>query len=195
MTGTPPAGSAARLRPAIFLDRDGTLVDDPGYLGNPADVRLLPRAAEAVAGFGRAGFALIVVTNQAGIAKGYFTVEDYRKVERRVAELIEAGGGRLDAVYFCPHHPEVTGSCDCRKPGLRLYQQAIREHHLDPARSWWIGDRLSDLLPARALGGRGLLVRTGHGAESTTQAAAERFEVAEDLREGLRVVLAKTASR
>jgi D-glycero-D-manno-heptose 1,7-bisphosphate phosphatase len=190
-----PAGSAPRLRPAVFLDRDGTLVDDPGYLGNPADVRLLPGAARAVADFGRAGFATIVVTNQGGLAKGLFTLEAYRSVERRVAELVEAEGGRLDAVYFCPHHPDLSGPCDCRKPGLELYRRAIREEGIDPVRSWWIGDRLTDLQPSRALGGRGLLVRTGHGRENAAQAAAEGFETAEDLREGLRRILELTATR
>lgn len=168
-------------RPAAFLDRDGTLVDDPGFLRDPAQVRLLPGAAEAVARLNQAGFAVVVVTNQSGIAQGFITESEYAEVERRVSELCAAAGARIDATYHCPHYPAVSGPCDCRKPGTRLYRQAAAALGLDLARSWGIGDRLSDLEPVRALGGQAILVRTGTGEQHAGPAVLAGFPVEADL--------------
>lgn len=173
--------TASAGRPAVFLDRDGTLVDDPGFLRDREGVRLLPGAAAAVVRLNAAGYAVVVVTNQSGLAQGFITPTEYREVERRVGELCELGGARLDATYHCPHYPAVTGPCDCRKPGTLLYRQAIADLGLDPDRSWGIGDRLTDLEPVRALGGRAILVRTGTGAEHAAHAAAAGFPVVADL--------------
>lgn len=174
MSGTPS-------RPAAFLDRDGTIVDDPGFLSEPDQVRLLPGAAEAIARLNRAGVAVVVVTNQSGIAQGFITDAQYAGVERRVAELCAAAGARIDATYHCPHHPTVSGPCDCRKPGTLLYRQAAEALGLDLIRSWGVGDRVSDLEPVRGLGGRGILVGTGTGAEHAGRAALAGFPVEADL--------------
>jgi D-glycero-D-manno-heptose 1,7-bisphosphate phosphatase len=166
-------------RPAVFLDRDGTLVVERNYLADPARVELVPGACEALRRLREAGFALIVVTNQSGIARGLYGEADYLAVRERIREMLLACGVRIDGVYHCPHHPDFTGECECRKPGTLLFERAAREHDLDPRRSWFIGDRLKDVQPARAMGGAGLLVRTGYGRE--TEAAAYGFEVVEDI--------------
>lgn len=162
--------SPERARPAAFLDRDGTLIAERRYLADPDGVELLDGAAAALRDLARAGFALVVVTNQSGIARGYYTEADFHAVQRRVEERFAAEGVRFDAVYFCPHHPEVTGRCECRKPALGMYRRAARELALDLARSVYVGDKPSDVLPALALGGAGFLVRTGHGAAHAGEA-------------------------
>ncbi|MGE5761952.1 MAG: D-glycero-alpha-D-manno-heptose-1,7-bisphosphate 7-phosphatase [Gemmatimonadota bacterium] len=174
---------ADEQRRAVFLDRDGTIVDDPppGYLKDPAAVRLLPGAAAAIRRLNEAGWLAVVVSNQSGIARGLYTEADYRAVERRVTELLAEGRARLDSSFFCPHHPEFTGPCLCRKPGTRLFEEAAAHLGIDPTRSWFVGDRPSDVAPARRLGGRGLLVLTGEGARHRAQAEALGAEVATDL--------------
>lgn len=151
---------------AVFLDRDGTLIEDTGYISDPAKVRLLPGAAAAVARLNAAGWRVIVVTNQSGIARGLITEAQYRAVEQRVDEMLAEHGARIDAHYFCPHLPEVTGPCDCRKPGAALYQEAARDFSLDLSQCWWVGDRVRDVEPAIALGGRGVLLASEGDSQS-----------------------------
>ena len=151
-------------RPAVFLDRDGTIIEDTGYVADPAAVRLLPRAADAIARLNRAGVAAIVVTNQSGIARGLFDEAAYAAVTRRLDALLAAEGGRIDARYHCPHHPDFTGPCECRKPGSLLYRRAAAEHGLHLPHCWWVGDRLRDVIPAERLGGRGLLIGPAEAA-------------------------------
>jgi D-glycero-D-manno-heptose 1,7-bisphosphate phosphatase len=157
------------------------MVNDPGFLRDPADVVLLPGAAGAIAQLNRAGMAAIVVTNQSGIARGLILPEEYRAVEQRIGELLAAEGASLDATFHCPHYPAITGPCDCRKPGTLLYRQAAEEFHLDLARCWAVGDRLTDLEAVRRLGGRGILVRTGAGEAYAGDAVREGYGVARDL--------------
>jgi D-glycero-D-manno-heptose 1,7-bisphosphate phosphatase len=175
-----PAGPPAR-RPAVFLDRDGTLVEDPGYLDDPSRVRLLPGAGEAVAALKQAGYLVIIVTNQSGIARGLITPEQYEAVAARTAELLAQAGGAPDAQYHCPHLPEISGPCGCRKPGLDLYRQAISRFGIDPARSWWVGDRETDLLPASALGGRGIGIGATLAGRHAGGDPAPPFQVERDL--------------
>jgi D-glycero-D-manno-heptose 1,7-bisphosphate phosphatase len=164
-------------RRAVFLDRDGTIIEDAGYLRDPAGVRLLPGAAHAIRHLNEHGLIAVVATNQSGIARGLLTLDEYNATERRVDELLTLEGARLDAHYFCPHLPELNGPCDCRKPGSLLYRQAAERFGIDLSRSWWVGDRLRDVLPAEGFGGRGILVGTTEpeGAESN------RFLRARDL--------------
>ncbi|PYO41663.1 MAG: hypothetical protein DMD33_13225 [Gemmatimonadetes bacterium] len=174
---------ADHARRAVFLDRDGTIVDDPppGFLHEPDKVRLLPGAAEAIHQLNHAGWLVIVVSNQSGIARGVYDATAYRTVQRRLAELLAEQGARLDGEYFCPHHPEFTGPCECRKPGVKLFRDAEAALGLNLRRSYWVGDRVSDLSPALALGGRGLLVETGRGAMQVGKARALGFAVVADL--------------
>ena len=170
---------SAELRPAAFLDRDGTVIREKHYLSDPEGVELLPGAAE---GLGRlaARFALVIVSNQSGIARGLFTARQREAVQRRVEELLAAEGIRLAGEYHCPHNPELTGPCDCRKPGTALHRRAAAELRLDLHRSIYVGDRLSDVEPAAVLGGRAFLVRTGYGAEEAAR-APEWVRVVPDL--------------
>jgi D-glycero-D-manno-heptose 1,7-bisphosphate phosphatase len=152
-------------RPAVFLDRDGTIIVERHYLAEPAGVELLPGAAEGLRALADAGFALVVVTNQSGIARGLFTQADLRAVQERLDALLARHGVTLEATYYCPHHPDRDGPCECRKPGTALFRQAARELGLDLRRSIFIGDRLRDVQPAFELGGRAVLVRTGYGSD------------------------------
>jgi D-glycero-D-manno-heptose 1,7-bisphosphate phosphatase len=166
---------------AVFLDRDGTIVEDPGYLHEPAKVKLLTGAAEAIRRLNDAGYVVVTVSNQSGIARGLYTLADYEAVERRLGELLTAQGARLDASFVCPHHPQFTGPCDCRKPGTKLFRDAKAALGIDFAQSWWVGDRLSDVQPARVLGGRAVLVTTGLGNLHQGQARASNVTVVADL--------------
>ncbi len=143
---------------AVFLDRDGTLIEDVSYLRDPAQVRLLPGAGVAVRRLNEAGLLAIVATNQSGIARGLISEEQYLGTERRLDELLAEHGAALDAHFHCPHLPEIDGPCRCRKPGPQLYEQAAARFGIDLAESWWVGDRLRDVEPARSFGGRGILV-------------------------------------
>ncbi len=145
-------------RAAVFLDRDGTIIEDVGYLGDPEQVRLLPGAAEAIGRLNRAGLLTVVVTNQSGIARGLFDEEAYQATRVRLDRLLADQGARLDGQYHCPHHPELSGPCECRKPGPLLYRRAAEDLAIDLTASWWVGDRLHDVQPAVALGGRGIVL-------------------------------------
>ena len=144
----------------MFLDRDGTLVHDRHYLSDPAALELLPGAAAAVARLNAAGLFVALVTNQSGIGRGYFGEAEYAAVHARLVELLAAEGARLDAEYHCPLAPGDPDPHGDRKPGAGMFLRAAREHGLDLAASWYVGDRVRDVAPARELGGRGILVRS-----------------------------------
>jgi D-glycero-D-manno-heptose 1,7-bisphosphate phosphatase len=176
-----PDARADAGRRAVFLDRDGTIVDDPGFLHEPGKVRLLPGAGEAIHELNQAGWLVITVSNQSGIARGLYDATAYGAVQRRLVELLAAYDARLDGAYFCPHHPEFTGPCECRKPGVLLFREAAAALGLELARCVWMGDRLSDVEPARQLGGRGFLVATGRGAAYAAQGRALGVPIVADL--------------
>jgi D-glycero-D-manno-heptose 1,7-bisphosphate phosphatase len=145
-------------RGAVFLDRDGTVIEDRHHLSDPEGVRLLPGAAEAVADLNRAGLPVLLITNQSGIGRGIFTEADFSAVQARVEELLARAGAHLDGVYLCPHSPDQQPPCECRKPGTALYRRAAAEHGVELAASAYIGDRLRDVLPAAELGGTPILL-------------------------------------
>ena len=154
---------------AVFLDRDGTLIEEVGYLDRPERVQLYPWAAGAIRALNQAGFRVVMITNQSGIARGFFTEAVVAEVHRHIADLLAVGGARIDAYYYCPHHregvvAEFARACDCRKPGRGLVDRAVHELGVDPERSFTVGDRWLDVALARNIGARGLLVRTGYGA-------------------------------
>ncbi|HEY8468342.1 MAG TPA: HAD family hydrolase [Longimicrobiales bacterium] len=188
--GPRSGGHPAAGRPAVFLDRDGTLVVERYYLADPARVELVEGAAAALRELAAAGYALVVVTNQSGIARGLYGEAEFRAVQRRIEELLRREGVELDGVYHCPHHPDYTGPCECRKPAPGLYRQAARELGLDLSRSVCIGDRLKDVLPARELGCAAILVRTGYGEEEA-RGAPEWVRVERDLAAAARAILAR----
>ena len=168
-------------RGAVFLDRDGTLIVDVEYARSPDQVQLIPGAAGAIRRLNEAKWPVIVVTNQSGIARGLLTHEDYAAVRDRLDALLRADAAHIDASYMCPHHPDFTGACECRKPGTLLFRRAAETHGLDPRSSWFIGDKLRDVAPARAFGGRGILVPSLDTTESDIAAARREFSVLDSL--------------
>jgi D-glycero-D-manno-heptose 1,7-bisphosphate phosphatase len=164
-------------RAAVFLDRDGTIIEDSGFIADPRKVRLLPGAAAAIRKLNERGFRVLVVTNQSGIARGLLSLDDYRATERRLDELLSTENAAVDGHYFCPHLPELSGPCECRKPGTLLYRQAAERFGVDLSRSWWVGDRLRDVTPAETFAGRGILV----GGTEPQGAEGDRFLRARDL--------------
>jgi D-glycero-D-manno-heptose 1,7-bisphosphate phosphatase len=162
----------------VFLDRDGTLIEEVGYLRTPDQVVLFPWSIDSVRALNRAGLPVVVITNQSGIARGFLTEAMVEEVHRHLSSLLAAGGARIDAYYYCPHHPagSVTAyvrSCDCRKPGCALIDRAAADLNLDPARSFVVGDKWIDVGAARSAGSRGILVRTGYGAGEEAQPQAD----------------------
>lgn len=155
-------------RPAVFLDRDGTLAHEVGYINHPSRFSLYPWAVDAVRLINRAGLLAVVVTNQAGVARGYFPESVIHEVHALLHAAMEAGGARLDGIYYCPHHPDVGEppyrlDCDCRKPRPGLLRRAAAELGADLSRSFMVGDRHGDLAVGWAVGARGVLVKTGYG--------------------------------
>jgi D-glycero-D-manno-heptose 1,7-bisphosphate phosphatase len=156
------------LKPAFFLDRDGTLSHEVGYVNHVSRFRLYPWAIDAVRTINRAGWLAVVVTNQAGAAHGYFPETLIVEVNETMRAAMTAGGARLDGIYVCPHHPtsgppSLRVDCECRKPKPGLVIRAARELGIDVARSWTIGDKPADVGLARSTGARACLVKTGYG--------------------------------
>ena len=168
------------LPTAVFLDRDGTIIEDRHYLSRPEEVKLIPGAADAIARINAQLVPVIVITNQSGIARGIFTEEDHQRVTERLDDLLRDRGAHLDASYYCPHAPEE--GCDCRKPGTLLFRQAARDNQdIDLSRALYIGDKLRDLEPGIALGGQPVLIPSPETPQSEIEAAKERARVAPSL--------------
>ena len=164
----PEEGQGRSPRRAVFLDRDGTIIEEVGYLDRAERVELYPWSIDAIRAFNRAGLAVVLVSNQSGIARGFFTEAVVDEVHRHMATILAEGGAHIDAYYYCPHHPDgkVAGyarACDCRKPGRGLVDRAVREFGVDPASSFVVGDRWFDVGLARRVGAEAVLVRTGYG--------------------------------
>lgn len=153
----------------VFLDRDGTINREVNYLHKPEDLEFLPGVAEAMGILKKSGFKLVVITNQAGVARGYYTCDDVELLHQYMNEQLEPLGAEVDAFYYCPHHP-VHGigaykvDCDCRKPGIGMFQMAEKRFRVDKAHSYMIGDKLIDVEAGKRYGITGILVGTGYGA-------------------------------
>ncbi|MGH7444766.1 MAG: D-glycero-alpha-D-manno-heptose-1,7-bisphosphate 7-phosphatase [Longimicrobiales bacterium] len=178
--------------PAVFLDRDGTLIEERSYLADPAGVRLLPGVVDGLRALRAAGYKLIVITNQSGIARGLINEAQYERVRARLDALLALGGVALDGVYHCPHHPAITGACACRKPGVELYERAATDHAIDLHRSAFVGDKPADVEPAAVLGGRAILVRTGYG-RMNERAVGAQVRVADDFAGAVEQILKSAA--
>lgn len=173
---------------AVFLDRDGTVIVECEYLSDPEQVQLIDGVPEALRRLHAAGWKLVIVTNQSGIARGLYTTEAFQTVQQRVEQALSAEGVTFDAVYYCPHHPDFTGPCECRKPGPGMYRRAERELGVDLSASVYIGDRRSDVEPAEVFGGRGFLVRTGYGLKNG-QTLPARTQSVRHLPEAVEILL------
>jgi D-glycero-D-manno-heptose 1,7-bisphosphate phosphatase len=185
-------------RPAIFMDRDGTLSHEIGYVNHPSRFRLFSYTVDAVRLVNRSPFLAVLVTNQAGVARGYFPESVIHEVHAGLVAALAAGGARLDGIYVCAHHPTAGAppyrqDCDCRKPRPGLVQRAAQDLGIDLGRSYVIGDRRGDLQLAWAVGARGVLVKSGYGLGELTYHAPswprQPDLVAEDLLEAVETIL------
>ena len=191
-------------RRAIIMDRDGTVCDEVGYVNHVDRVRLLPRAAAAIRAANEAGFQTVVVTNQAGVARGYFAESLVDEVHERVRELLAAEGARLDGIYCCLHHPEVGApayrkACTCRKPLPGLLERARDEMGIDLPASYMVGDSSKDLEAGHSAGTTNVLVLTGYGKGELTHQSrtwpVQPDHVADDLLDAVGWILAREAAR
>lgn len=173
--------SSPTTRRAAFLDRDGTVIEDANYLADPDLVRVLPGAVDAVRRLNDAGILTIVVTNQSGIALGLLSEAQYEATRARLDQLLRAGGARIDASYHCPHHPDITGPCQCRKPGSLLHRRAADEHGIDLSASLFVGDRERDIVPGIEHGGFVRLVPSASTPDRDLERARRRALVAPTL--------------
>ena len=186
------------MKRAVFLDRDGTVNEEVGYLSDLGQLRLLPDAGAAVRRLNEAGFAVVLVTNQSGVARGYFTESFVNDTHDLLTRMLAAEGARLDGIYYCPHHPKagnspLTTACDCRKPATGLLDRAARDLHIDLRGSYMVGDKWSDVELGQRAGCRAILVRTGfaHDDPGNSRPAHLRDpdHVAHDLAEAVDWVL------
>jgi len=183
-------------RPAVFLDRDGTLIEECGYLDRLELLALFPWTTDALRLLNRAGFVTVVVTNQAAIGRGMIDEPFLHSVHAALDARLAQGGARIDRYYYCPHFPDASVErfrqvCRCRKPGPGMIEQACRELDLDPAQSVMVGDRWLDVACGHAAGTRGVLVRTGHGAHEaeTAPASAQADAILNNLMEAVGWIL------
>jgi D-glycero-D-manno-heptose 1,7-bisphosphate phosphatase len=185
---------------AIILDKDGTLIQDVPYNVDPAHIRLMPGAAAGLRRLARAGYKLFVVTNQSGVARGLFREEALLPVKDRLHQLLSKEGVCLQGFYYCPHHPEGQApryaiACECRKPQPGLVLRAAREHALDLADSWTIGDILDDIEAGRRAGCKTILINNGHETEWVISPLREPDYVAGDLEKAADIILGGHADR
>lgn len=187
--------------PAVFLDRDGTLIEECGYLDRLDSLHVFPWTADAIRLLNRAGFATVVITNQAAIGRGIIDEPFLRAVHDALDARLALGNARIDAYYFCPHHPEAQDeryrqTCRCRKPGPGMIEQACRDLNIDPSRSVMVGDRWLDVGCGQAAGTRTVLVRTGHGGHEVERppAGAHADAILNNLMEAVGWIL-RTCSR
>ncbi len=190
-------------KPAVFLDRDGTINEQMGYINHTCRFKLLPGAADAIKRLNDAGIPVVVVSNQSGLARGYFPEELLTAVHEKMNTLLAENGAHVDAIYYCPHHPEAKEerfrvTCDCRKPKPGLVLQASEEMGLDPEQSYLVGDRWSDIKTAANCGATSVLVRTGYG-RGDEQYIGPQQEIqpdlkADDLLEAVTLILGRMVS-
>ncbi len=194
--------SPPSLRPAVFLDRDGNLNEDVGYLSELSQLTLYPWAIDAVRLLNRAGYLVVVITNQGGIGRGVIRPEFVPDLHAEIDRRLVLGGAKVDAWYYCPHHPEgiVEGlrlQCRCRKPETGMVDDAARDLGIDLTRSWVIGDKWGDVQVGERMGGRSILVRTGWGVlEEAVRPEGQAVEaVCDSLADAVAVVLDRDGGR
>ncbi|MES9995726.1 HAD-IIIA family hydrolase [Desulfovibrio aminophilus] len=172
--------------PVVLLDRDGTIIVERHYLSDPAQVELLPHAAEGLLRLRRAGCKLAVITNQSGVGRGIFSLETLQRIHGRMLELLLAEGVEIEGIFFCPHTPEDR--CDCRKPLPGLIEQAAEALGFRPSECFVIGDKPCDVELGQAVGARTILVRSGYGAAVESAGECSPDHVADDLAKAARII-------
>jgi D-glycero-D-manno-heptose 1,7-bisphosphate phosphatase len=185
-------------KPAVFIDRDGTINEQMGYVNHVSRFRILPGVPQAIRMLNRQGFLVFVVSNQSGVARGYYPLELVRTLHQILVTRIKEKNGVIDGIFFCPHHPagsvpEFSRDCDCRKPKTGLIEQACRSFEIDLRRSFVVGDMCTDIELAHRAGLTGVLVKTGYGLGeieyTLPQKRAKPAHIAEDLLDGVRWIL------
>ena len=185
-------------RRAVFFDRDGTLNKEIGYLNHPGLLELYPFAGKAVGLVNRANLLTIVVTNQAGVAQGLFEEPALKKIHRQLSDRIQTAGGKLDGIFYCPHHPRAIVEtyrveCDCRKPGAGMLERAAAQFDIDLERSFMVGDRYVDIQAGHRAGARSVLVLTGFGKQEwecgRVQEQRQPDYVAQDVHQAVQWIL------
>ena len=177
------------MNKAFFIDRDGVIVVETDYLGDPNHVEIIPGAVEAIKAIKTAGYLAIVVSNQSGVARGYYSESDVDLVNQRIAEILAEQGANIDAFYHCPHHPKFSGECSCRKPEPGMLLTAAKDHRIDPAKSYMIGDKISDVNAGQNAGcAASVLIKTGHGIDEVTEDLVE-ITVADDFAAAVKLLL------
>lgn len=191
-------------RPALFMDRDGTVSEEVGYVNHPSRFRVFPYTAEAIKLLNDSGWLAIVVTNQAGVARGYFAEDIIARVHDQLRHQLESASAKLDAIYYCAHHPSVGEppyrlDCDCRKPKPGLIDRAAKDFEIDLERSWMVGDRYGDIELARNAGLHSAFVLSGYGrGEWEYQRSTWELEpevVGETLLDVARIVIERDRAR
>jgi D-glycero-D-manno-heptose 1,7-bisphosphate phosphatase len=191
------------MRPAVFLDRDGTINEQMGYINHISRFHLLPRAADAIRLLNEAGVPVVLVTNQSGLGRGYFPESLLREVHGKMETLLHQEGAKIDAVYVCPHHPDATVAryrqvCDCRKPKTGMFESGAKELDIDLPASYVVGDRWTDLRAASNCKAKGVLVLTGYGRGDLEYLGPEEVlqphHVAEDLYDAVQWILQDMAA-
>ncbi len=161
-----------QLRRAVFLDRDGTINLEKTYLHRIEDWEWISGAQESIKRMALAGYLVVVVSNQAGIARGFYSSDDVENLHRHVQKELECFGCKIDAFFCCPHHPDFTGACKCRKPQPFMLRKAANRLNIDLTRSWMVGDKMIDVQAGQAAGARSILVMTGYGGTEATKSSA-----------------------
>jgi len=182
------------MKKAVFLDRDGTINEEINYLYRSEDFKFINGAVEAIKILNQAGYLVIVMTNQAGIARGYYTEEDLVKLHNYIDDELEKNNAKIDAYYYCPHHPEhglgkYLTECSCRKPEIGMFEKAKLQFDIDKANSYMIGDNAGDILAGKAFGIKTILVNTGHGLK-VREILEEQYDYnAKDILEAVKLII------
>lgn len=175
------------MNKAVFLDRDGTIAEDVNYCRRPEDFHLFPWTPKAIRLLNEAGFKVIIITNQSGIARGYFTEETLARIHEKMLKELTEQGARIDGVYYCPHHPD--DNCECRKPKTALFHRAAKDFNLDFKNSWVVGDSWRDVEAGKRIGAKTILLLTGPDSQSTLSDRPSADFVAEDLLQAAELIV------
>ena len=182
----PKVFSANMKKRFVLLDRDGTIITERNYLAHPDEVKLIPGAAKALKKLSDLGFGLLVITNQAGVRRGYFDLKTLKLIHDKLTQLLSQKGVFLDGIYFCPHTPE--DNCLCRKPRIGMVKKAIKKHNFDPKLCFVVGDKVTDIELGRNIGAITILVKTGYGKETSERQLIDPDYVADNLETSVEII-------
>lgn len=176
-----------RSRPAVFLDRDGTINEDTGFIDSPERLIIIDGAASAIKKLNSKGFHVVVITNQSGVGRGYFSKESADAVNKRLEEILKKQEAHLDGIYYCPHHPD--DGCECRKPRTGLIKKASADLSIDFNKSYVVGDKVCDVELAQNIGCKGILVLTGEGMKHREMLVNKPSYIADDLKDAVEWII------